>query len=187
MTAFWCSELSSTFPQSLHLQLSPQKICRWKHSQYILRHFDFLQLHPSNCILAIFSCLSFYLLAVAGPIVNSVLFGFQLGSLSSCWGSVLSPWCQEISSTEEWLWMDSSWSIILAFMPMTSYPSNPLLGVLLPGTRTSPYWFRVLLECSRAMGYWSTMSGLLSSSNNSRKSGYSWCIEWYYMKMLLLA
>lgn len=36
----------SKFLHSQHLQLSPQKIPAWKHSQYFLRHPDFLHAQP---------------------------------------------------------------------------------------------------------------------------------------------
>ena len=37
---------TSKFLQSMHLQLSEQKMDAWKHSQYFFRHVDFLQLQP---------------------------------------------------------------------------------------------------------------------------------------------
>jgi hypothetical protein len=38
--------LASKFLQSMHLQLSEQKMEAWKHSQYFFRQPLFLQLHP---------------------------------------------------------------------------------------------------------------------------------------------
>lgn len=58
MTFMWCSfwnnarlsSLPSKFLQSTHLQLSEQRMFAWKHSQYFLRHPDFLQWHPLLCL-----------------------------------------------------------------------------------------------------------------------------------------
>lgn len=44
------SSLPSKFLQSMHLQFSEQRTLAWKHSQYFLRHPDFLQLHPLLCL-----------------------------------------------------------------------------------------------------------------------------------------
>lgn len=38
----------------MQLQLEEQSICRLKHSQYIFRHLDLRQLHPTSCTLRIF-------------------------------------------------------------------------------------------------------------------------------------
>ena len=43
------SSLPSKFLQSMHLQFSEQRMLAWKHSQYFLRHPDFLQWHPLLC------------------------------------------------------------------------------------------------------------------------------------------
>lgn len=43
------SSLPSKFLQSIHLQFSEHSILAWKHSQYFLRHPDFLQWHPLLC------------------------------------------------------------------------------------------------------------------------------------------
>ena len=48
--------LLGVFPQSLHMQSPLQKRPPAKHSQYSLRHFDFLQLHlsPAQELLLLF-------------------------------------------------------------------------------------------------------------------------------------
>ena len=42
----WESRRTSKFLQSMHLQLSEQKMEAWKHSQYFFRQPLFLQLQP---------------------------------------------------------------------------------------------------------------------------------------------
>lgn len=43
------SALPEKFLQSAHLQLPPQRMPAWKHSQYFFRQPDFLQLQPLQC------------------------------------------------------------------------------------------------------------------------------------------